>query len=70
MFLWWLNLKAFSAAWRGYNESHIALYDKRTGETVAIAGDGLIDDIDNGMTFFHDMVFVIMQWFLLSGRLN
>lgn len=52
LFLWWLNLKAFSSAWRGYNESHIALYDKRTGETVAIAGDGLIDDIDNGMTFF------------------
>ena len=52
LFLWWLNLKAFSSAWRGYNESHIALYDKRTGEAVAIAGDGLIDDIDNGMTFF------------------
>jgi len=47
-----LNLKAFSSAWRGYNESHMALYDKQTGETVAIAGDGLIDDIDNGMTFF------------------
>ena len=30
----------------------MALYDKQTGETVAIAGDGLIDDIDNGMTFF------------------
>lgn len=52
LFLWWLNLKAFSSAWRGYNESHMALYDKQTGETVAIAGDGLIDDIDNGMTFF------------------
>lgn len=48
----------------------MALYDKQTGETVAIAGDGLIDDIDNGMTFFHNMAFVIMRWFLRFGRLN
>lgn len=38
--------------WRGYNELYIVFYDKRIGEVVVIVGDGLIDDIDNGMIFF------------------
>lgn len=51
----WVNLKAFSG-WRGLKEeSHLAFYDKRSGKTIAVAGDGLIDDIDGGMMFYPSL---------------
>lgn len=51
----WVNLKAFPG-WREIKEGpHLAFYDKLSGKTVAVAGNGLIDDIDGGMIFYPSL---------------
>lgn len=52
--LQWSNLMAF-ANWRQKEKEYykqLAFYEKATGTTTAVAGRGLIDDIDGGPVFY------------------
>ncbi|MDR1644197.1 MAG: 6-bladed beta-propeller, partial [Tannerellaceae bacterium] len=73
----WLKLREF---WRLRNLQpsflQVAWYDKKTGETVAVDGEGFIDDLSSLGTFYplcgtHEDYMITYQWpFDLRERVN